>query len=74
LFKGLGQSIQTLSQDQVEIQHRDTVKRIKNLGLANVGSEEEDIVEESADIAVKEKSEMINNVIEELKDFGEIDE
>ena len=75
LFKWLWQSIETLNQDQVDRQHAQTVKKIKDLGLAEVGSEEEVVEDTAPDTKeAKEKSEMINNVIEELKDFGEIDE
>jgi DNA-directed RNA polymerase subunit beta len=74
LFRGLGQSIEKLSQDQVDRQQRQTIKKIKDLGLSNVWSEKENIEEETDTKDEKEKSEMMKTVIEELKDFGEIDE
>ncbi len=75
LFKGLWQSIEALNQDQVDRQHMHTIKKIKDLGLASVWSEEEEVVEVASDTKeAKEKTEMMKNVIEELKDFGEIDD
>ncbi len=74
LFKGLGQNIEILSEDQIEQTHTERVKKIKALWLSGITTGDESEDEKWDADSMSEKSEMIDNVIEELKDFGEIDE
>lgn len=76
LFKGLCQNVEPLTVEELEIVQEDRIKKIINLGLSGVmkstiaGEGEETIIEE--DIG-QEKEEIIDNVIQEMEDFGELE-
>ncbi|MFA7298417.1 MAG: hypothetical protein WC010_02110 [Candidatus Absconditabacterales bacterium] len=75
LFKGLCQNIEPLSVEELEIVQEDRIKKIVNLGLSGVmnsaspGEEESTLDTEIA----QEKEEIIDNVIQEMQDFGELE-
>lgn len=76
LFKGLCQNIEPLSIEELEIVQEDRIKKIVNLWLSGVmkstipGETEETTSEE--DIG-QEKGEIIDNVIQEMEDFWELE-
>ncbi len=78
LFKGLCQNIEPLSVEELEIVQEDRIKKIINLGLSGVmkstiqTDSEEMSTESEADIG-QEKEEIIDNVIKEMEDFGELE-
>ncbi len=73
LFKGLGQNIEPLTEAQIDKLHLERVKKIKSLGLAGITSDDNKEDDTNFD-SIEEKSEMIDNIMEEMKDFGELDE
>lgn len=76
LFKGLGQNIEPLTADRVEAIHKERVDKILKLGLRGITSPigiDEAIGDENEDQKLEDKKEMIENVITELEDFGEIE-
>ena len=79
LFKGLGQNIERLSGEQIDEIHAERVKKILALGLSGITSKEaiKQLQKENkaADIETDEdKNEIIDTVIKEMEDFGEIEE
>lgn len=76
LFKGLGQNIEPLTADRVEAIHKERVDKILKLGLRGITSPigiDEVNSDENEDQKLEDKKEMIENVITELEDFGEIE-
>lgn len=76
LFKGLGQNIEPLTADRVEAIHKERVDKILKLGLRGITSPigiDEVNTDENEDQKLEDKKEMIENVITELEDFGEIE-
>lgn len=76
LFKGLGQNIEPLTADRVEAVHKERVEKILKLGLRGITSPigiDEVNSDENEDQKLEDKKEMIENVITELEDFGEIE-
>ncbi|USN54078.1 MAG: hypothetical protein H6765_05760 [Candidatus Peribacteria bacterium] len=79
LFKGLGQNIQPLSNDEIERVHLERVEKIVALGLKGItgGDDSREAVEMAkgthAD-ELEEKQEIMDEIVEELKEHGDIDE
>ena len=77
LFKGLCQNIEPLSVEELEIVQEDRIKKIVNLWLSGVmkstipGEWEETTTTEEE--VGQEKEEIIDNVIQEMEDFGELE-
>jgi Icc-related predicted phosphoesterase len=70
----LCQNIIPLTQDEIDRIHKERIQKIKQLGLRGITSQTVDTyVTESEEEIMLEKKEMMDNVIEELEDFGEID-
>jgi hypothetical protein len=76
LFKGLCQNIEPLTIDELEKVHQERIKKIVDLGLswvmsnATLGDEPLESWEEDV---TQEKGEIIDNVIQEMEDFGELE-
>ncbi len=78
LFKGLCQNIEPLSIEELELIQEDRTKKIINLWLSGVmkssiGGEEEIATGDEEINAGQEKEEIIDNVIQEMKDFWEME-
>lgn len=79
LFKWLGQNILPLSQDEIDHIHKERIEKIVTLWLKWITS---DNALDQSDIASRmkkedeneEKKEMMDTVVEELKEHGDIDE
>ena len=77
LFKGLCQNIEPLSVEELEIVQEDRIKKIVNLWLSGVmkstipGEWEENVATEEE--IGQEKEEIIDNVIQEMEDFWELE-
>lgn len=74
LFKGLAQNIKPLNETQIEKLHQERVQKIQSLGLAGITSEPVNTTSSNNKDSIEEKNEIIDTMIEEMKDFGEIDE
>ena len=78
LFKGLCQNIEPLSIEELEIVQDDRIKKIVNLWLSGVMKSsiswegEVAATEEEGDVG-QEKEEIIDNVIQEMEDFWEME-
>ncbi|MCF7835348.1 DNA-directed RNA polymerase subunit beta [Candidatus Gracilibacteria bacterium] len=75
LFKGLCQNVSPLTIEEMETIHQERIKKIKDLGLSgllsNTVAGENNSYE--SDDSNEEKEELIESVIKEMEDFGEID-
>lgn len=76
LFKWLWQNVTTLSRDELALAHQNRIDKIVKLGLSWVMDsqleEDENITDINEDVA-DEKGEIIDNVIKEMEDFGDIE-
>lgn len=79
LFKGLGQNIVPLTRDEIDATHKERIEKIIQLGLKGITSE--DMMDQSdltgrtkREDEDEEKKEMMDTVVEELKEHGDIDE
>ena len=77
LFKGLGQNIVSLTNDEMERIYEERMDKIKSLGLSGImtASLEQELtksLDEDED-EVESKGEMIGKVVEDLEDFGQIE-
>lgn len=65
--------------EELEVVQEDRIKKIVNLGLSGVmkstitGEGEATVIEEEGDTTGQEKEEIIDNVIQEMEDFGELE-
>ena len=77
LFKGLCQNVEPLSYEELEQEHEERVKKIVDLGLSGVMSGSITGGEIAADVGddevAQEKDEIIDNVIKEMEDFGDLE-
>ena len=79
LFKWLGQNIHPLTAEELQREHEDRVNKITFLWLSGVMSSEAVAAEEwsgddsQGDETTNEKEDIIDNVIQEMEDFGEIE-
>lgn len=75
LFKWLGQNVIPLNRDELAIAHQNRIDKIVNLGLSWVMDSqlEEEMQTGSAEEVNDEKDEIIDNVIKEMEDFGDIE-
>ena len=77
LFKGLGQNIEPLTEDRIEAIHKERIDKILKLGLRGitspVGIDELTTSEEGEEQKLEDKKEMIETVITELEDYGEME-
>lgn len=79
LFKGLGQNIERLNSDQIEQIHEERIKKILSLGLAGITSKEavqqmEKDIERESNKDTEDKNEIMDNVIKEMEDFGDLED
>lgn len=79
LFKGLGQNIVPLSEDEITQIHKERIDKIIHLGLKGItsaGAAQEIEVGGSTNYLEEEeeKKEIMDSVVEELKEHGDIDE
>lgn len=79
LFKGLGQNILPLNADEIEKLHTEKIDKIIKLGLKGItggddSREEVEIAKGTHFDEIEEKKEMMDTVVEELKEHGDIDE
>jgi len=77
LFKGLWQNMQPLTQQEVDKKSEERMKKILNLNLSWLMTDtkdEEEHKEIDDKIQKKEKDEIISNVIQEMEDFGDIED
>lgn len=76
LFKGLGQNIEPLTEDRIEAIHKERTDKILKLGLRGITSPvgiDEIASEEGEEQKLEDKKEMIETVITELEDYGEME-
>jgi hypothetical protein len=78
LFKGLCQNIEPLTIEELEIVQEDRIKKIVNLWLSwvmksSITTEWEENVNLEEDTTGQEKEEIIDNVIQEMEDFWELE-
>ncbi|HMT26741.1 MAG TPA: hypothetical protein PKD96_00405 [Candidatus Absconditabacterales bacterium] len=78
LFKGLGQNIAPLNQEEIDRIHNERINKIKKLSLKGISYKDsiEEILGGESDLdepRIDDKSEIIDNVIEELKIHGSMD-
>jgi len=78
LFKGLCQNIEPLTIEELEIVQEDRIKKIVNLWLSwvmksSITTEWEENVNLEEDTTGQEKGEIIDNVIQEMEDFWELE-
>ncbi|MBP6910599.1 hypothetical protein KBC03_03285 [Patescibacteria group bacterium] len=76
LFKGLGQNIEPLTGDRIEAIHKERIDKILKLGLRGITSPvgiDETTAEEGEEQKLEDKKEMIETVITELEDYGEME-
>jgi len=78
LFKGLCQNIEPLTYEELEQEHETRIKKIVNLGLSGVmssrvASGKAVPGEIGEDDVSQEKEEIIDNVIKEMEDFGDLE-
>ena len=76
LFKGLGQNIEPLTEDRIEAIHKERIDKILKLGLRGITSPvgiDEVASEEGEEQKLEDKKEMIETVITELEDYGEME-
>jgi DNA-directed RNA polymerase subunit beta len=79
LFKGLGQSIVPMSQDEIDSMHAQRIQKITDLWLKWITGG--DIIDKSevasrmkTEDELEEKQEIMNSVVQELKEHWDIDE
>jgi DNA-directed RNA polymerase subunit beta len=79
LFKGLGQNIKQLTIEEIDAIHKERVQTIVTMNLKGIRWEE--VFDEAEVISYKDKeeeeadkNEIMNTVVEELKDHGDLDE
>ncbi|UFX82529.1 DNA-directed RNA polymerase subunit beta [Candidatus Absconditicoccus praedator] len=75
VLKGIGQNITPLTKEEIEKTHNERTEVIKNLalkGITSVQTEKEE-KEKTAAASDEEKKEIMDNVMQELEDYGEID-
>jgi hypothetical protein len=73
LFKGLGQSVEPLTQEELEDIHQERVKKILDLQLSGLMDSSMVVDQSTADDSTQEKEEIIDNVIQEMQDFGDLE-
>lgn len=78
LFKGLGQNITPLLEEEIDKIHKERIEKVIELGLQGITSGEVDKSEVArrmkAEEEEEEKKEMMDTVVSELKEHGDIDE
>jgi len=75
LFKGLGQNIVSLNEEQIQRIHESRLQKILGLWLSGVMSKIEIAEETTTETQTKEEKEQImTNVIQEMEDFGDIED
>lgn len=77
VMKWIAQDIVPLSKEDIEKFHRERKEKIVNLWLKGITSQEKTGLDDSAqieDLKKKEKEEVMDNVINEMKDFWEVEE
>ena len=73
LFKGLGQSVEPLTAEELEDIHQERVKKILDLQLSGLMDSTMVVGQSAADDSTQEKEEIIDNVIQEMQDFGDLE-
>ncbi len=76
LFKGLGQNIVPLREEQIEKIHEERIKKITTLGLKWITGEEsfEEVKIDDKATASDDKAEMMESIVKEMKESGEVEE
>ena len=79
LFKWLSQNIQTVTQEELDEILQERIEKIKewwlhNLMKESVLSDDDNMWEEDADTTQEEKEDIIDKVLEDMVDSGELDE
>lgn len=76
LFKGLGQNIEPLTEERIEAIHNERIDKILQLGLRGItsqGGPDDNGSDDGEEQKAEDKKEMIETVITELEDYGEIE-
>ncbi len=76
LFKWLCQNIQPLNEDEIEVIHKNRIEKITKLGLKGIASKQildEPESSEELESINDDKKEMIENVMEAMEDYGDIE-
>ena len=77
LFRGIGQNIQPLTADEMERVYEERIEKIKSLGLSGLMTSSlsaliEEVVAGEPDMG-EEKEEIMDKVVEDLEDFGQLE-
>ena len=73
-LRWLAQNILFLEKDNIEKIHKERMKKILDLNLKWVKLDQKDVIETSEEEDIEEKEKVINEVIKEMEEYGEIDE
>jgi hypothetical protein len=73
LFKGLGQNVQPLTAEELEQIHQERTKKIVDLWLSGLMDTTILNLQWWIDEDIQEKEEIIDNVIQEMEDFGDLE-
>ena len=77
LFRGIGQNIQPLTADEMERVYEERIEKIKSLGLSGLMTSSlsaltDEVAPGELDIG-EEKEEIMDKVVEDLEDFGQLE-
>jgi hypothetical protein len=77
LFRGIGQNIQPLTADEMERVYEDRIAKIKSLGLSGLMSTSLNAVADEVNISEvdtgEEREEIMDKVVEDLEEFGQLE-
>ncbi|MDR2541092.1 MAG: hypothetical protein LBD11_04895 [Candidatus Peribacteria bacterium] len=77
LFRGIGQNIQPLTADEMERLHEERIEKIKSLGLSGLMTSSLGALSEEGEISDndsgEEREEIMDKVVEDLEDFGQLE-
>jgi len=74
ILKGLAQNIIPLKEDEIERIHKERIEKIVKLGLRGITASKEEVIEELKITQDKEeKKQVIDTVLEEMTEFGDLE-
>lgn len=73
LFKGLWQNVEPLTAEELETIQQERIKKILDLWLSGLMDDSLVVGQSTNDDSAQEKEEIIDNVIKEMEDFGDLE-
>jgi DNA-directed RNA polymerase subunit beta len=74
ILKGLAQNIVPLKEEEIERIHKERIEKIIKLGLRGITASKEEIKDElKVHVDKSEKEKVVDEVLKELEEFGEIE-